>query len=354
MLHVDNLSLTLGEFSLSDLSLSVEEGEYIVVLGMSGVGKTVLLELISGLLRCNQGTVTLDGADITQTKIQSRPIRLVYQDQALFPHLSVQKNLEYGLRCQGTPAASIQRIVTELSAELKISHLLQRAPETLSGGEAQRVALGRALATEPRLLLLDEPLSALDPQSRAEIQMLLRKLHRDGQTIIHVTHDFEEAVSLATRIVLMESGTIVQTGTPNEVFRSPKTQFVARFVGVRNYIPGELISAADGGNETASFTKNGVQIAIMTESDSGPGYLMIRSEDITLSNQPDKTSALNVFKGSITDFIQTAAGVEVVIDIGFDISAIITRKSIQRLALAIGKPIFISFKATAGRFIGEG
>jgi molybdate/tungstate transport system ATP-binding protein len=183
--------------------------------------------------------------------------------------------------------------------------------------------------------------------------MLLRKLHRDGQTIIHVTHDFEEAVSLATRIVLMENGTIVQTGTPNEVFRSPKTQFVARFVGVRNFIPGELKSAADCGNETASFIKNGVQIAIMTESGSGHGYLMLRSEDIILSNQPDKTSALNVFKGTITDFIQTAAGVEVVIDIGFEVSAIITRKSIERLSLAIGKPIFISFKATAGRFIGE-
>ena len=180
MLRVDNLSLNLGDFKLSDLSLTVEEGEYIVVLGMSGVGKTVLLELLSGLLRCDQGTVNLDGRDITHSKIQSRPVRLVYQDQALFPHLSVRKNLEYGLRCQNTSTASMRQTVEALSGQLEIDHLLHRAPATLSGGEAQRVALGRALATEPRLILLDEPLSALDPQSRAAIQMLLRKLHRDG------------------------------------------------------------------------------------------------------------------------------------------------------------------------------
>ncbi|MBT4265284.1 MAG: ABC transporter ATP-binding protein [Deltaproteobacteria bacterium] len=353
MLHVDNLSVSLGDFKLSDLSMTVEEGEYIVVLGMSGVGKTVLLELLSGLLKCDQGSIKLHGKDITHSKIQSRPIRLVYQDQALFPHLSVRKNLEYGLRCQHTPVSSMNRTLDALSTQLKIDHLLDRAPATLSGGEAQRVALGRALATEPRLLLLDEPLSALDPQSRATIQMLLRNLHRGGQTIIHVTHDYEEAVSLATRIVLMENGTIVQTGTPNEIFRSPKTKFVARFVGIRNFVAGELISASDNLNETAHFIKNGIQIAIMTESGSGPGYLMLRSEDITLSNKPDETSALNVFKGVITDFIQTSAGVEVVIDIGFDLSAIITQKSIQRLSLDIGKAIFISFKATAGRFIGE-
>jgi molybdate/tungstate transport system ATP-binding protein len=353
MLHVDNLSVSLGDFKLSDLSMTVDEGEYIVVLGMSGVGKTVLLELLSGLLKCDQGSIKLNGKDITHSKIQSRPIRLVYQDQALFPHLSVRKNLEYGLRCQHTPVSSMNQTLDALSTQLKIDHLLDRAPATLSGGEAQRVALGRALATEPRLLLLDEPLSALDPQSRAAIQMLLRNLHRGGQTIIHVTHDYEEAVSLATRIVLMENGTIVQTGTPNEIFRSPKTKFVARFVGIRNFVAGELTSANDNHNETARFIKNGVQIAIMTESGSGPGYLMLRSEDITLSNKPDETSALNVFKGVITDFIQTSAGVEVVIDIGFDLSAIITQKSIQRLSLVVGKAIFISFKATAGRFIGE-
>lgn len=353
MLKIDNLALRLGDFSISDLSLDIQEGEYIVVLGMSGVGKTVLLEVLSGLLKCDQGTVWLDGVDITRRKIQDRPIRLVYQDQALFPHMSVRKNIEFGLRCQKSSTAEIEKIVAELSERLKVQHLLDRAPSTLSGGEAQRVALGRALATNPRLLLLDEPLSALDPQSRSEIQMLLRNMHRNGRTVIHVTHDYEEAVSLATRIVLMENGTIVQTGTPGEVFRNPRSRFVARFVGVRNFIAGELISAGDNRNETASFVRNGVQISIMTESSSGSGHFMLRSEDIILSNTPDETSALNRFEGVIVDMIPTSAGTEMVIDIGFHLSALITRKSIQRLSLAIGKSIYISFKATACRFIKD-
>jgi len=353
MLKVDNIHLTLGNFTISDLSMTAEEGEYIVVLGMSGVGKTVLLEVLSGLQKCDRGTVCLDGTDITHHKIQRRPIRLVYQDQALFPHLSVQKNLEFGLRCQKTPRPVMNSIVKTLSEQLKIDHLQNRAPDTLSGGEAQRVALGRAMATNPRLLLLDEPLSALDPQSRSEIQMLLRNLHRDGQTIIHVTHDYEEAVSLATRIVLMENGTIVQTGSPSEVFRNPKSRFVARFVGVRNFIPGELTSAEETRNETASFARNGVRIAIMCDAGSGPGHFMLRSEDIILSNHAVETSALNRFEGTITDIIPTSRGIEAVIDIGIRLSAMVTRRSVQQLSMAVGKPIFVSFKATACRFISN-
>lgn len=353
MLTIADLGIQLGEFSLSNLSLTVLEGEYIVVLGMSGVGKTVLLELLSGILKCEHGTVRLDDNDITHTKIQERPIRLVYQDQALFPHMTVRRNLEYGLRCQQSRTPEIRRIIRNLSEQLKIEHLRHRSPTTLSGGEAQRVALGRALATSPRLLLLDEPLSALDPQSRSEIQMLLRNLHRSGQTIIHVTHDYEEAVSLATRVVLMENGTIVQSGTPAEVFRNPRSQFVARFVGVRNFLPGKLTASDDPQNNPAIFQHNGVQIAVMTDSGSGSGHFMLRSEDIILSNHPDETSALNRFQGTITDIVPTSAGIEIVIDIGFNLSALITAKSIDRLSLKVGKPIFISFKATAGRFISQ-
>lgn len=351
MLKIDNLGLSLGEFTLSNLSLNVEEGEYVVVLGMSGVGKTVLLEAISGLLRCDYGSVWLDKVNITNDKIQDRPIRLVYQDQALFPHMSVKKNLEFGLHCKRKRSNDISRTVDALSRQLKLEHLLHRAPATLSGGEAQRVALGRALATNPRLLLLDEPLSALDPQSRSEIQMLLRNLHRNGRTIVHVTHDYEEAVALASRIVLMENGTIVQTGSPTEVFRNPRSQFVARFVGVRNFIPGELIPTNN--SETATFTCNGVRIAVMSKSSIGPGYFMLRSEDIILSRQADESSALNRFEGTITDMVPTSSGTEVVINIGVELSAIITRQSIENLSLAVGKSIFVSFKATAGRFIRE-
>lgn len=354
MLSIHNVSLNLGDFSLSDISVDIAEGEYIVVLGMSGVGKTVLLEILAGILECDQGRLILEGKEIAREKIQKRPFGLVYQDQALFPHLSVRRNLEYGLRSQKHATDTIKKRVGQIAEELGIDHLLRRSPATLSGGEAQRVALGRALVTEPRILLLDEPLSALDTQSRANMQRLLRKIHRQGQTIIHVTHDYEEAVSLASRIVLMEGGSIIQTGEPNEIFQQPRSQFVARFVGIRNFIEGYLKSAEQNANETATFTKNGVELSIVTDCDSGPGYFMLRSEDIILSNRPDETSALNRFKGVIADVVPSSSGAEIIIDVGFEISSMVTKKSARNLELEIGKEIFLSFKATAGRFIQKG
>lgn len=351
MLTIDQVSLRLGEFSLKQISLTVEEGEYVVILGMSGVGKTVLLEVLAGIIECEQGSLTLDGTEITRQKIQKRPLGLVYQDQALFPHMSVRRNLGYGLRSHGCPSTEIKRRVEAISAQLGIEHLQHRSPSTLSGGEAQRVALGRVLVTEPRLLLLDEPLSALDPQSRREMQALLRRLHRQGQTILHVTHDYEEAVSLASRIILMEKGTIAQTGKPGDIFLQPRSPFVARFVGIRNFVDGHLQAAAEVNSETATFIKNGVAIAVMSSCESGPGYFMLRSEDIILSNHADETSALNRFRGTISDIIPSSSGIEVVVDIGFELVALITRKSMERLSFSVGKSVYISFKATAARFI---
>ncbi len=338
MLSIRNINLRLGSFSLSDISIDIKKGEYIVILGMSGVGKTVLLEILAGILNCDGGQLFLDDNEITHQKIQKRPFSLVYQDQALFPHLSVRRNLEYGLRCLKKTSAEIKKRIQQITADLGIDQLLHRAPPTLSGGEAQRVALGRALVTEPRILLLDEPLSALDTHSRSNMRRLLRKIHRQGQTIIHVTHDYEEAVSLASRIVLMENGTIIQTGAPDQIFRQPKSQFVARFIGIQNFVQGHLKSASERANETATFIKNDAEIAIMTESGSGPGYFMLRSEDIILSNHPDETSALNVFKGTIVDIVPSSSGVEVIINIGFEISALITRKSASRF-IPVLKPL---------------
>jgi len=351
MLSIDDISLRLGDFFLSNISIDVEKGEYIVILGMSGVGKTVLLEILSGILHSEQGRLILDDKDITREKIQRRPFGLVYQDQALFPHLSVRRNVEYGLRCQKKPASEIKKRVNHIAAELGIQHLLQRHPSSLSGGEAQRVALGRVLVTDPRILLLDEPLSALDTQARSNMRRLLKNIHRRGQTIIHVTHDYEEAISLASRIVLMENGTIIQTGSPDEIFRHPKSQFVARFVGIRNFFQGQLISAGEDGQRTATFTTDGIAFSISSKCESGPGFCMLRSEDVTLSSKPDRTDGLNKLPGTITDIIPSSLGVEVIVDIGFEVSAMVTRKTIRRLDLDIGNQVFVGFKENAARFI---
>lgn len=349
MLLIDHISLALGDFSLKNISISVEEGEYIVILGMSGVGKTVLLEMLAGILHSDHGRLILEGKDITKEKIQRRPFGLVYQDQALFPHLSVHRNLEYGLRSQKMPASEISERVSRTARDLGIDHLLHRYPSTLSGGEAQRVALGRALVTEPRILLLDEPLSALDTQARFNLRRLLKNIHRRGQTIIHVTHDYEEAISLASRIVLMENGAIVQTGNPVDIFNHPKTQFVARFIGIRNVIEGQLTAAEN--TATATFASNGTRLSVMSDSGSGPGIFMLRSEDIFLSKHPEKYSTRNHLQGTVTEIIPTSSGAEVFVDIGFELSAIVDSKLIDQLDLEIGTPIYVGFETTVGRFM---
>jgi len=352
MLALENVSKKLGEFCMKDVSFEVRGGEYFVLLGASGVGKTVLLEAIAGLIDPDEGRITLEGRDITSEKIQRRRIALVYQDRALFPHMSVRENIAYGLRCRGVPRAEIASRVSELAAEVGASEILDRSPGTLSGGEAQRVALARALATEPKCLLLDEPLAALDTEARGRMRSLLRRLNRRGHSMLHVTHDYEEAVSLASRVAIMEDGRIAQVGTPDEVFRRPKSEFVARFIGVRNFFRGEL-SFPGGRGEIAEFSTGGPAFQILTDAEPGSGSVMLRSEDITVSNSAPETSARNTFEGTITDVAPARLGVEVSVDVGVEISALVTAESVERLGLEVGKKACVSFKATAAKFIGE-
>lgn len=351
LLSVRDLTTDLGGFALRDIAFDVKEGEYFVLLGESGVGKTVLLESIVGIVRPDSGRVFLADKEITDERIQARNLALVYQDQALFPHMTVAHNIDFGLRCRKLSRSQIRDRVRELAEDVEITGLLERRPGTLSGGEAQRVALARALATEPRCLLLDEPISALDVTSRAGLQGLLRRLNRQGLTTIHVTHDYEEAVSLASRVAIMEAGRIVQVGPPEEVFRHPKSEFVAKFVGIRNFLRGKLQRIAGSGGELAEFATPGPALVLLTNADSGPGFFTIRSEDITLSPSRPETSARNVFHGVIVDIVPARRGVEIVVDIGLEISALITEGSVGRLGLECGGRIWVSFKATAGRFL---
>ena len=351
MLDVRDIGTDLGGFALRDVSFEVNEGEYFVLLGASGVGKTVLLETIAGLTPPDSGRIFLAGREITREKIQARGLALVYQDQNLFPHLTVGRNIAYGLSGKKMSRAWISERVGGLAEDVGVTQLLERRPGTLSGGEAQRVALGRALATEPRCLLLDEPLSSLDARSRPELRALLRDLNRQGLTIVHVTHDFEEAISLASRVAIMENGTVVQVGTPEQVLRHPKTEFVARFVGVRNFFKGDLAGPRGPEGEASRFITAGLTFWILTDAEAGPGFLMIRSEDVTVSNAHCEDSARNAFEGTIVDIVPTRHGVEVLVDVGVEVSAMITSASVKRLGLEPGKKVWASFKATAGKFI---
>ena len=351
MLKVEQLSKRLGDFTIRNVSFEVAQGEYFVLLGASGVGKTVLLETITGILAVDSGSVKLNGRDITYEKIQKRDIGLVYQDQALFPHLTVRQNIAYGLNARNHKRAEINSRVNALAGEVEVTHLLERKPTTLSGGEAQRVALARALAMQPKCLLLDEPLSSLDIGSRSEMRALLRRINRKQITMIHVTHDYEEAISLAMRVGIMENGRIVQVDTPQQIFMHPKSEFVARFIGIRNFFLGELCKETPGSGTSAAFNTSGLQFSVLTDEEPGEGNAIIRSQDVTISKESSSSSARNEFEGTIIDIANARLGIEVIVDIGVEIAALITQDSVRTLDLEFGKKVFVSFKASAVKFI---
>jgi len=350
MLCVRDLDKRLRGFALRQVCFAVEGGGYFVLLGASGVGKTVLLETVAGVTHADQGQVLLDGVDITHERAQKRRLGLVYQDQGLFPHMTVRRNIGYGLRAKGTGRTARRKRVEEMAAQTGVVDLLDRYPASLSGGEAQRVALARTLATEPRCLLLDEPISSLDTQARIGMRGLLRRLNREGHTVIHVTHDYEEAISLATRVGIMENGSIAQIGTPKEIFHHPKSEFVAQFVGIRNFFPGHLEAPESGPGGLARFVTGPLAFKVLCGGRPGPGRLVLRSEDITVSRTRPESSAQNSFLGCIVDIAPARLGVEVMVDIGVEVAALLTPDSVGHLGLHHGQKVWVSFKATAARF----
>ncbi|MBS3783432.1 MAG: ATP-binding cassette domain-containing protein [Anaerolineae bacterium] len=366
-LQVQDLWVDLQEFHLREIVLDVAAGEYFVVLGPTGAGKTVLLETIAGLFQPHRGRVLVDGDDITTMSPERRRVGFVYQDYVLFPHLSVAENIAFGLHVDGRRAgdslrkavgrlagrlgyptrleAGIRHRVEDLSRLLSIDHLLHRRPGTLSGGEQQRVALARALVVEPRLLLLDEPLSALDPETREGLQRELARVHRNlGTTTLHVTHDFEEAVALGDRIAVVHDGRVVQVGTPEDIFRRPANTFVARFVGVRNIFEGSVSQQDEESYST--FRSDDLEIAVVTDL-TGPAHASIRPEDIIISRDPLRSSARNHFRGRIVEIANRGTLIYVTISIPPAFTCAITRRSLEELALEQDKAVHIAFKASA-------
>jgi ABC-type sugar transport system ATPase subunit len=227
---------------LHGVDLAIEPGEFFVLLGPSGSGKTTTLRILAGLEAVSAGRVLMDGVDVTTTEPGARDVAMVFQSYALYPHMTVEQNVGFPLKMVGTPREAIGRAVAGAAASVGIGHLLQRTPGQLSGGQQQRVALARAIVRQPRLFLLDEPLSNLDAKLRLETRLELRKLQRTlGVTTVYVTHDQEEAMTLADRIAVFMDGRIVQVGTPREIFDRPTTVDVAGFIGTppMNLLPGE-------------------------------------------------------------------------------------------------------------------
>ena len=343
MLDIRGLSLSLGEFSLDGVDLTVDDGEYFIILGPTGAGKTILLETIAGIYAPASGTISLDGRDITRTDPKDRGIGMVYQDYMLFPHLTVEENIGFGLLQRKTEPDRIRELVSETADLLGIGHLLDRTPGTLSGGEQQRAAIARALVLRPRVLLLDEPLSALDAVTRDRLRRELKAVHRaTGTTVVHITHHFEDIFALADRVAVMQDGRIAQTGTPDEVFRKPATEFVAAFTGMENVFYG--VSRVRDGEATIDLGAITLRTVTAVEGDVCVG---IRPEEMIVSREAFESSAVNAFSGSVTEIQQNGIFSRVVVNAGLPFVAVLTRQSVARLGLAEGEQAHVTFKASA-------
>jgi molybdopterin-binding protein len=343
MLRVEGVSKSWGAFSLKDVSLEVNDGEYFVILGPTGAGKTLLLETIAGLHQPETGEIWLNGKKISDLPPEKRNIGFVFQNYALFPHMTVWENVSFGLEARGVPFADrISRI--EKALELTgLKELSERYPETLSGGEQQRTALARALVTEPPLFLLDEPLSALDFNTQEALRQELKRIHGElGITTVHVTHDHAEAMILADRIGVMNDGRIVQIGTPDEVFSKPMSEFVANFVGFENVFRG--FSKIENG--IAKIDINGIRVEAVTDME-GPVKVCVRPEDILISKKPFKSSARNLFKGKVVEISERGPLIKLKVAAGINFVIFITRRSFLEMAINVGSEVYLSFKASS-------
>ena len=293
-LEIDNLSKTFGTHTvLHQFDMAIERGEFITFLGPSGCGKTTVLRMLAGFETATRGTIRLGERDVTHMRTRDRQVGMVFQNYALFPNMTIAENIGFGLKVLRRRSSEIKKRVEEMLALIKLPHIADRYPWQLSGGQQQRVALARALASQPQVLLLDEPLSALDAKIRVSLREDIRTLQRElGITSIFVTHDQEEALSISDRIVVMNEGRIEQIGTPSEIYNFPRTRFVASFVGTLNVLSGTVIDAAGGQIVVAGQPLRTTQV--LPASDAGKlRTLAIRPEAISLEPRSDGRNTLS-------------------------------------------------------------
>ena len=339
MLTLKNLSKKLGNFRIEGIDLEIDEGTYYVLLGRSGSGKTQLLELIAGLNRPDSGEIWLDDENITNKKIQERNIGLLFQDYAIFPNMTVFGNIAYSLHSDREGKAEVISRVHKIASELNIEHILERDTHHLSGGELQRVALARTLIKSPRLLLLDEPMASIDASLKDDIKRLLRRINRQGMTIIHVTHDYREALNLASLVGVLHNGRIIQEGKPDEVFRKPVNKFVARYSGIRNFF---RVSFSKVNNEWEAFCNETTVLNLKPGTYPDEGFLLIRSDGITILSERPPEGTVNCLKGKVTDIIPADQGMELTIDAGIILYADISADSFRQQGVYESKDIWVT------------
>jgi molybdate/tungstate transport system ATP-binding protein len=340
MIEISNLWVDCDTFQLQDINLNIRPNEFFVLMGPTGAGKTVLLEVLAGLLPIKRGEILIGGRDVTQAPPEGRGVGIVYQDFALFPHLTVLENIRYGLRFyKGDKQEAEERLLFFLET-LRISHLGPRFPTHLSGGEKQRVALARALIIKPMVLLLDEPLSALDPGFREEIGGLLKDLHASSEvTFVMVTHNFSEVLSLASRAGVINNGRIEQEGPVTDIFQKPRTLFVANFIGMKNLFPARLCA------DKAYI--DDLELKLGSAPGNGRSYVAIRPEEIFLNKKVVLNKANN-YGGTVEGIIDYGFFSEVQVAVQqLTFKVLVTKRTLNEQGIRTGEQVWVSFEPTA-------
>jgi putative spermidine/putrescine transport system ATP-binding protein len=338
-LKVQGLAKIYGHTTALDhVDLAVRNGELLTLLGPSGSGKTTLLQLICGLQDPSAGSVLIDGKDQTYAPVNKRDIGVVFQNYALFPHMTVAENVGFALKMRGLPKAEIDAKVTKALETVGLAHASGRSPSQLSGGQQQRVALARCLVYDPAIILMDEPLGALDAKLREVMQIEIKRIHREtGATIIFVTHDQQEALALSDRICLMNNGKIAQLGTPRQMYEEPENLFVADFIGVSSIIRGTVKNGA------LQTSLGALPIAGTTPADGMKGAIVVRPEVITLGD--------GACEGRVRETVYGGSELRIIIDAGQQ--EIIARASAQAGDVEVGTNVRFGWAPEAGRFLVE-
>ncbi|MBT3378224.1 MAG: ABC transporter ATP-binding protein [Lentisphaerae bacterium] len=340
MIELKNLSNRWGDFELQDVSLQAERGQYFVILGPCGSGKTLLLEAIAGLHQMARGRVLVDGQDITELPPEKRRIGLVYQQYALFPHLSVRDNIAYGLSYRKDLARGERKQRVDKMLELlDIEYLADRKrPVGLSGGEAQKVALGRALAIEPDVLLLDEPMSSLDQRARSTVVTILKNITKElNVPVVHVTHDYTEAATLADQVMILNRGREAQTGTVEDVFWKPKSRFVADFLGVENIFEGAWTQGEDG---SPALKTTDLEITVPGRECTGNGAVCVRPEDVRLEAAPESR---NTFEGTVREVLDQGFTIRLRITVrDTNVTVRVPRREFTELGVNVGTKTYLA------------
>ncbi len=357
LLEIQDVTRRFGDFTAVDqVTLDIEAGEFFTLLGPSGCGKTTLLRMIAGFDAPDGGRILLNGKDMADLPPESRPVRTVFQSYALFPHMTVEGNVAFPLKMARTAPSDIPGKVAEALEDVRLAGFGKRFPHELSGGQKQRVAIGRALVTRPTVLLLDEPLAALDAKLREEMQIELINLQKEvGITFVYVTHDQTEALALSHRIAVMNSGHVEQLDTPSRIYSFPKTRFVADFIGTCNLLTGP-VRANDGAMIAVDVPRLGsVSVAATSDVATGKdGAIALRPEKIVIGAVAPDSVNENHFRGTVSDFLYHGDVTVYIVTTegGATIEALSANSAAGRTKFhEVGDPVDLSWPAAAGHFI---